>query len=76
LLHEKKFRVHVLCCSIQIINRLSAPMILKITGNLMKTCDTLASIVGLIEKIGPETTKKWCEVLNEIERAYGLSDSQ
>jgi hypothetical protein len=31
----------------------------------------LEPIISLIEKIGPETTKKWCEVLNEVEHACG-----
>ena len=29
---------------------------------------TLQSIVELVKKVGPETTRKWCEVLEEIKR--------
>jgi len=37
--------------------------------DLQKTM--LEPIISLIEKIGPETAKKWCEVLNEVEHACG-----
>ena len=28
----------------------------------------LRTMVDLVEKIGPETTRKWCEVLQQIKR--------
>ncbi len=35
-----------------------------------------ASFVELIEKLGPDTTEKWCDVLEEIARIFRLEDDQ
>lgn len=35
----------------------------------------LATFVDLVEKVGPETAEKWCEVLQRVEQVLAKSDS-
>ncbi len=33
----------------------------------------LAAFLDLVEKVGPETAEKWCEVLERVEQVLGLT---
>jgi len=46
----------------------------RVSAQALKTIDKLEgeileAFIDLVEKIGPETTRKWCEVLVEIKKA-------